>query len=294
LAPNLQRERRLQKKLELNNVGDGPHQKGAEFMRLKTFLLVLCSISLSSYAELSIPDKMTHETTVSPNQTITETIPIRNKGDKPITVKVTPSDYLYSEKEGTDFPVVGTCSRSNGKWITSSKTSFEVPPKSTVPFTYTIQVPDDPTLEGTYWSVFLIEPVIKPGEIDQDKKTAVGVHTVMRYGVQIINNIKGTGKTDLKISQNTMSYEQSRNLFMVSVENPGSLSISPDFSVELFDEQGKSSGRFSGGKKRILPNCEVQYMVDLTKAEKGKYKAIALFDSGTEELFGSQFDIEVK
>ncbi|MBX9924336.1 MAG: hypothetical protein K2Y01_09520 [Rhabdochlamydiaceae bacterium] len=257
-------------------------------------LLSLCLLlqPLLQGASLLIPGSLTHETVVSPKQKVEGSIPIQNEGDSPLKIQVTLADYLFNSKGESFFPSAGTCPRSNTSWIQTNKMQFEVAPHATYSFAYTLQVPDDPSLEGSYWSIFLIEPV-EENSVSPEQKQSLGVQTVIRYGVQVLTHLGKTGSYDLKITDKKIVQEKELKTFAISVDNIGTHSLSPALTLELIQTTGKKMGRFETVKQRILPSCSTTYQVDLSSVPQGKYKAMLILDHGENALFGAQYDFSL-
>ena len=255
------------------------------------FLIVCFFIKTSLFASnLLVPGSLTHENKVVLTQEIEGSIPIQNESDKPITVKVSLSDYSFNSKGESLFSSMGSNPRSNSSWIQTNKMLFEIAPHSTYSFAYTLKVPNEKSLSGTYWSIFLIEPV-EASLQSPDKKQSLGVQTIIRYGVQIITHVGDSGTCDLKILTKQIIKENAKKFFSLQVENPGTRSLSPVMSIELVDLSGKKIGRFETVKQRILPTCSVSYQVDLSTVVDGKYKAMVFLDNGDNAFFGAQYDL---
>src|SRR3989339_1828671 len=237
------------------------------FRSILAFCFFVFTISLQA-ASIVVPGSLTHENKISLKQVLQNSIPIQNDSDKSVTVKVTLADYLFNFKGESYFPDQGTSPRSNASWIKTNKMYFEIAPHTTYSFPYTLEAPNDPSLKGTYWSIFLIEPVeetFSPAE----KEQSLGVQTIIRYGVQVITHIGQTGSYDLKILNKTLVKEDEKKTLILNVENIGTLSQSPLLTLELIDSLGKKVGRFETSKQRILPNCSTSYRVDLSTVSKG-------------------------
>ena len=68
---------------------------------------------------------------------------------------------------------------------------LSVPANGTVQVNYTVAVPDDENLSGTYWSVMMVEgiPAGSPESSNPDdsaKNVGVGIRQVFRYGIQLV------------------------------------------------------------------------------------------------------------
>jgi len=244
-------------------------------------------------ANVVIPGSLTQENRGTPKQVLQGTIPIQNLGDEVAVVKVTLSDYLFYAKGETIFPTKGSTPRSNALWIQPTSSQIEIAPKTTFSFPYTLQIPDDPTLEGTYWSIFLVEPIEDPSSLSKKEKS-LGIQTIIRYGVQIVTHVGNQGSHALKIIDKQLMKEQDTCTFSLSVENTGTLMQTPSLLVEILDIRGKKISKLESPKQRIFPSCSVTYHVDLTSLPQGEYKAMAILDQGESSLFGAQYDLHIQ
>ena len=256
------------------------------------YIGIFLGVLVQGYAaSILIPTSLTQENQVVTGQTIHGMIPIQNNGEEKVTVRVTLADYLFNAKGESSFPSKGTCPRSNSSWLKTTKMYFEVAPHATYSFPYTIEVPSDASLEGTYWSIFLIEPVEEKNS-PSDKEKSLGIQTIIRYGVQVITHI-GKGSYNLKVLDKKIVQEGDKKTFTISVENPGTLMQAPVMSVELVDKEGKKVGRFEAAKQRILPSCSVSYQVDISTIPSGNYTAMVILDHGESAFFGAQYQVEM-
>lgn len=263
------------------------------FMRCIWYIFIGTFLLSSLQGAITVPGGLTHEYTVTSSQIVEGVIPIQNEGDQEIVVNITPADYYFSSQGASEFPSAGTNPRSNTSWIRSSSSQVTIPPHSTFQFSYALHVPSAPSLEGTYWSVFLIEPIELPLQTPKEKQS-LGIQTIIRYGVQIITHIAHSGYYDLKITSKELAQQDSLKTLTIHVENTGTRMQAPLFSIELADETGKKVGKFSAAKQRIFPSCSVAYQVDLSSVGKGKYKALVLLDHGEDAFFGAKYDLEIQ
>ena len=88
--------------------------------------------------------------------------------------------------------------------------------------------------------------------------------------------------------------DTAKRVLQVDIGNNGEKLIIPATTVELFDGNGASIGRFDGGRTRIYPACSVRSQVNLTDVPPGKYTAIVLLDGGDDQVMGAQYDLELE
>lgn len=261
------------------------------FLAFLGYAILLSPLYIFS-GSIVVPGSLTHENLVTKGEIVKGIIPVQNDSEEIVTVQVTLTDYSFNSKGESFFPEKGTLKRSNASWISSEKMQFDVAPKSTYSFSYTLQVPEEASLEGSYWSVFLVEPIQNKASAP-DVEKSLGVQTIIRYGVQVITNIGSKGSYELKILDKKIIKEEGKRIFSLSVENPGTLMQTPTLFLELADEKGKKIDRLEAYKQRILPDCSVTYQIDLSKIPIGSYKAMALLDHGGNALFGAKYDLQL-
>lgn len=264
---------------------------------MKTSFFLTLSIGLffsipPLLALVTVPGALTHEQKIQKKDSIQGTIPIHNEGDEEAIVKITLTDYLFTAEGQSSFPPAGTSSRSNASWISFGASEVKIAPHSIYNFTYSLKVPDKEELTGTYWSIFLIEPIQEKFS-SSDKKQSLGVQTIIRYGIQVISHAGETGSYNLKILDKKLLKEQESKTFLLDVENSGTKMQSPNLTLEVIDSQGVKTGRFTAEKQRIFPTCSVNYQIDLSSIAPGKYKAMAILDHAETALFGAQYDLDI-
>jgi hypothetical protein len=245
-----------------------------------------------SVAGVSVTSGLTYEKESRPGETYRGAIQLRNNGNAPQEVKIYQTDYLFFCDGRNIYGEPGKCPRSNADWITFSPHRLAIPPKGTSQVNYTVQVPEDKTLTGTYWSMMMIEGISSssPEASRREKdKITVGISQVIRYGAQMRTQIGDTGIRKLKFLKTRLLKENKGRILQLDIENIGERLLKPSLWVELYDEKGKSAGKFEGGKLGVYPATSVRFRIDLSRVPKGKYKAMVVADCGDDDLFGATY-----
>ncbi|MBN1410941.1 MAG: hypothetical protein JW969_08850 [Spirochaetales bacterium] len=251
-------------------------------------------------AAIVISGGLTHEKETPAGTEYKGVIEIQNKGDKAQEVKIYQTDYEFFADGKVMYGEPGKISRSNANWITFSPKRAVVPPNETVPVYYTITVPDDQTLSGTYWSVIMVEPVPEdspessnPTSPDAGNVT-YGIKQVFRYGIQMVTNIQGKGDSKLKFLKPQFKKDYGKKILEIDLENIGTLWVKPDVWVELYDETGVFIGKFTAENKRIYPGLSGRFKVEFTDMPEKKYKALIVADCGGDNLFAINVTLLIK
>jgi hypothetical protein len=264
----------------------------------KPFIYLFLLAASGAFAGgIHVVDDLTKEATVRPGDEIRGTIAVRNSGDRPGEVKVYQTDYLFYFDGLNIYGEPESVPRSNCSWIAFSPQQFVVPAGERAMIYYTIQVPKDGNLFGTYWSMLMVEP-IPDGTLapmtSQSGEVTMAVKTVMRYAVQIVTHIGDSGKREIKFADKQLIRKDGKWVLQLDVENTGERWLRPWVRAELYDDQGSHVGRFDGGRCRIYPACSVRQCVELADLPSGKYHALIVVDNGDDSVCGAQYALEIK
>lgn len=247
-------------------------------------------------AGVSVVGGLTRETIVQPGKTYQGTILLKNGSASPEIVKAYQTDYLFSSDGKTIYGPPGKDDRSNARWITFAPSRVEVLPGDSAALHYTISVPADKETLGTYWSMLMVEIIPKdsPEAAATGKaRPAVGVQQVIRYGIQMVTNIGATGTSEVKFDAKLVR-DSGKRLLQVDVENTGQRWLRPFVWAELYDENGRSMGRFEGNRIRVYPGTSARSTIDLNDLPDGTYKALVVADAGGTDVFGTTYTLKLE
>lgn len=266
---------------------------------MKPFLFFFCSMFLAAtlHANITVVGTLARTVTIRPGALFEGVILLHNNdAHSPGDVHLSQTDYFFAADGRNDYGEPGKNARSNANWFTITPSRVRLAPGETQTVRYKGRAPSDLKLRGTYWSMIMVEPsapaAITPvGKPDQ---IAVGLGTMVRFGVQIVTNVGGDANRSLKILDKTLVREGGKRALQIDVANDGEQVLIPAVNVELFDAKGVSLGRFDAGRSRIYPGCSVRAKTDLTQVPPGKYTAMVLLDSGEADVMGAQYELELQ
>jgi hypothetical protein len=258
-------------------------------------LVFLCSAT-TSLAGVSVVGSLTRENTVVPGDRYEGDILLRNSGDESVEVRIYKKDYLFYADGRNLYEEPGSTPRSNAEWLTIQPAQLTVPPKGTGAFHYTVQIPKNHDLKGSYWSLLMVEPMVPPAVLpgQQKNKVSVGLQTVIRYAIQIVTDFGDSGEWQLRFRDKKLVMSEGKRLFELDIENVGERWLSPMVWIELYNAEGVPAGRFESSQKRIYPGCSVRHQMDLTGVPAGIYNAVAIADNKDDHVFGGQYEIHIK
>jgi hypothetical protein len=262
---------------------------------LAIILLVLAAAI--SRADVSVVSSLSQRATLTPGGSTTGSIRLHNSSTVAQQVRLYQTDYQYAANGSNQYGDPGTTPRSNAKWITYTPAQLEVPAGSDMEVAYTITVPPDTALIGSYWSLLMVEPLAPeppppaPGETGQIQ---VGIKTVIRYAVSLRTDIGTVGARHLKFGARQLVAQEGKLYLQFDAENTGDFACSPTPWLEAFAADGTSLGRLQGAKIGLLPGCSARYTIDVTSLPKGSYDALFVLDNGDQYVFGTSLKLAIE
>lgn len=232
---------------------------------------------------------LTYLNTFKPGESAQVRISLISDRNTPEMVDLKLCDYWCNSDGQHFFEEVGKQVRSNAHWIKLGSHREIVNPGETRDFYFTINVPQDNALKGSYWSVLLIEPYDALQTLSESEH-GFQLHVKIRYAFHIVSNV-GVGTPALKIVDKGMQEIKGKKYFMADVANTGDWFLNPKMTVKLLDKKGKLEKSMETQTDRLYPGSSVRYLADGEGIFEGKYTAFLLLDNGDGRLFGDTFEI---
>lgn len=263
--------------------------------RLLHLILATLALAGSSQAGVVVIGSLARTNTIKPGEAFEGVILLKNTDKQDADVRVFQTDYLCYADGSNDYGEPGKAPRSNAGWITLSPSRVKLVPGETVPVRYKGHAPADPKLQGTFWSMIMVEPNSTPAITPEGKpdQVAVGLQTTIRFAIQIVTEVGQSGTRSLQVQDKRLVQGGGKRALELDIANDGERLLIPAMTVELFDQSGASIGRFDAGRARIYPACSVRAKVDLTDVPLGKYVAMVLLDSGDAQVMGAQYELDI-
>jgi hypothetical protein len=270
-------------------------------MRRVAYFIIVAACSMLfirgvASADISIEGGLTYENISRAGDTYQGVIMVKNQGDTPQELKIYLTDYKFNYQGETTYGEPGKDARSNARWVSFSPSRLTIPPRDKATINYTITVPGEESLIGTYWSMLMIECIPETSQEaslpQKEKKLSMGITQIMRYGVQLITEIGDSGTKKMKFLQTKLLKEKDERILQVDVENEGERLLRPQLWTELYAADGASLGRFQGEQSRIYPGTSKRFRVDITKVPIGTYKALVVADCGENDIFGITYTLK--
>ncbi len=266
----------------------------SNYTKVATFFITLSFaflFQISAYCSIVVINGLTHIHQASEGEVIRGIIEVQNTGFETKAVRVYQKDYLFSHKGEVYYNEPGSNIRSNAAWVDFSPAYLELAPQQKTVINYEITIPTGQELSGSYWSILMIEGILPISP--ELPKGGVNISTIMRYAIQLATNIGETGTNNLEFIEAKLDKIDGNTVGSIAVVNSGERLLTPEVSIELFNEVGESISIVKATKKKIYPGTSTRFYLELADLPKGKYEAVILADCSEEDVFGLNLSLSL-
>lgn len=258
--------------------------------------LTLPPASARAQPQVGLLGDLVHSYTVSPGQTVEGLLVLTSSSDRPQEVRLYLQDYGTDGDGRPAYSQPGHRLRSNAGWIRLGQERVVVPPGQQLAVAYTIQVPADASLSGTYWSVLMVEPAGAEALVPPNSGGGrrVAILQVWRYAVHIITDIGATGDARLTFVRPRLMEEQGGLVLQVDLVNDGQRWLRPRVWLEVYDQEGALAARAEAPPPRLYPGDVSRQRLALGSLAPGSYQALLVADNGDAHVFAVRYTFTVR
>jgi hypothetical protein len=231
-----------------------------------------------------------------PGESFTGTIPVTNTSEEPVALRVYVGDWVRvpGQTSGYDFDEEGGKEpRSLVPWMIFSPERVTLEPAETRDLTYEVDIPDDWSLEGSYWGVIFIEgiPSEEPDIVSTGEgEVSVGIRTVFRYAIQIYATILDTETRDASFTALNMAPAEGGFDATAVFENRGNIFLRPKVWLEMHNTAGDVVYEQNFAGQTVLPESALDFAFELRNLpiESGEYLVMIIADYGVATFIAAQ------
>jgi len=236
------------------------------------------------------------EFTVQPGDRFTGSIPVTNSSEEQIALRMYIGDWIPIEGRTSGYNFVeegGQLERSLMGWMTFSPERMTLEPGETREVVYEVNIPADPSLNGSYWAVIFIEripeeePELTPIE---EGETRIGIRTVFRYAVQVYATVAGSENREATFTAMTMEPIENGFKAVATMQNNGNIYMRPKVWLEMKDITGEVVYTHEHEEQTVLPGTARDFVFELKSLpiESGEYLVMVIADYGLPTLIAAQ------
>lgn len=260
-------------------------------LSLRFLFLLLLLNSFTATAKIVVLNGLTHIHNTGSGQVVTGKVQVKNVGLKPEKVLVYKKDLLQTCDGKTDFAESGSQERSSAKWLETNIDEKLLKEGEEYEILYTIRIPQESSLSGSYWSMLMIEGA---DPVNEELQKGVSIGSKIRYAIQVITDIGITENPKLSF-ENILFKKISPQVKTVNVKlkNPGKFMVRPKLLLEIYSKDGQKLKVLESTSQKVYPLSCKDYEIEIKDLPKGTYDAILVADYGA-DLFGTNLVIEIE
>ncbi|MGH7617017.1 MAG: hypothetical protein ACREPM_07315 [Gemmatimonadaceae bacterium] len=235
------------------------------------------------------------ERSTAPGESYQGQLLVKNMTSTTQEARIYQTDFTFAADGRTGYGTPGTAPRSNAKWVALGASYVEIPAGATVPVNYTVSVPADSSLKGSYWSMVMVEAIAEgaPESRAPNARVQVGLAIATRYGTQIATNIGASGVSRLAFDSLTATTTaKGTQGLRFDFINTGERANRFVLSLELYNEAGELVKKASQSRGLLYPGTGARQLFDVGTVPHGAYTAVLVADGGGDRVFGGQFKID--
>lgn len=259
-------------------------------LMVTTALYVL--LSSHSYASIVVLNGLTHVYSGNAGDRIEGELILMNTTDLPQQITFKLNDVIFSCETNRFFTDTVSHKQSSLPWFQGSLMDKVLLPKEQFVYKYSIQIPKDQSLKGTYWSALMIEAT-KPVKEEQ-LTTNIQMDTKIRYAIGLITHVNQ--KENVNIDFEAISLNEDIDTvksLKIGISNTSLFMEGVQLSLEIYDSKGFKVGERKSKREMVFPGACQQYELDISDLEKGEYECILTADS-RKEFIGTNINLSVQ
>lgn len=262
-------------------------------------LVILLVVPALSASVIQLNDGLYYEHTLHWGESLQSTLNIHNPTLQVQTVMLYQMDERF-EQGVPDYLPPGSRQRSNAPWLELGAEHIILPPQSTVSVPYRLQIPNDPQLSGSYWSIVMVQAVQEIElELAEQPLSGLRVQQLFRTAARIVTHIvtDPPARPQLNVQHSRLvSSEDVPIQLELSLANDGDVALHLHIFAEVIGANGDQLGRFFPRleQARLLPNHSVQRHIDFSELPPGQYEVIVVAENHDGHVFGARYQILIE
>ncbi|MEP2278741.1 hypothetical protein [Maribacter sp.] len=257
-------------------------------MKFTKLIFILLS-SFYSFANVAVVNGLTHIYSGTSGDVISGEIVLVNYSSSQERVTFELQEAIYSCDMDRRFTTLEKPVSSSSSWVTNNVNEHVLAPKEQYVLKFSIQIPKDTELQGSFWSVLMVS-VEKPikEEIVNDN---IGLGTKIQYAVGLITHVNSFDEVNIEFEDVLAPDVNNKNL-QIKLKNKGRFAEATELSLEVYNEQGDKIKEFTSKRLLVFPDLCRDYNLNLSELPKGKYDCVLIAES-RESFTGTNLQLNI-
>ncbi|MEQ6122527.1 hypothetical protein [Reichenbachiella sp. MALMAid0571] len=259
---------------------------------LIALLIILSIASKAALASVSIMNGLSHMYNGNSGDVIQGQVVLVNTSDQSQRVKFELNEALFSCTSGRVFTEKSTHVQSSSTWFEGEVMEKVLSPREKYVYRFTIRIPEDPSLRGSYWTALMVS-VEKPIR-EEIMNNGIGLNTKVRYAVGLLTNVNEFDEVTLDFEEVDLDTDSPKykNELGIKIRNNGIFIEGVALVLEVYNDAGKRVAVFETDRNMVFPGVCKTYSLDISSLPAGKYECLLLADA-REEFTGTNLSLQL-
>lgn len=263
-------------------------------MKTKLLIIVFFTIFVNSlYSNVAITNGLTHIYSGSSGDVISGEVILVNGSTEEQYITFELNDAIFSCTTNRIFTKEYTHPQSSINWFESNITDKVLAPKERYVYRFTIKIPKDKTLRGSYWSALMVhlENPIREDSINGN----IGLDSKITYAVGLLTHVNTFDELNINFKDITISENENSNKKQLEVKlfNKSLFIEGVRLSLEIYDKNGTKIYEAVTDRNMTFPGFCRDYKIDISELISGEYDCVLIADS-REEFVGTNISLTIK
>lgn len=258
---------------------------------MKTIHLVVFFFlaTFSCFSNVSVVNGLTHMHSGSSGDVITGEVILVNYGTVPERVTFSIADAIYDCEKPRIFSEKVSHALSSASWVTNHVNERVLAPKEEYVLKYTIAVPKDAELSGSYWSVLMVsvERPIREESVHQN----IGLDTKIQYAVGLITNVNSADSVQIDFADVLSPGKEDKSL-EVKIKNNGQFAEATTLTLEVYNQEGEKVKEYATKRLLVFPSVCRAYKLNISDLPNGEYECVLVAEA-RESFIGANLKLQI-
>ncbi|SHJ84488.1 hypothetical protein SAMN04487911_14411 [Arenibacter nanhaiticus] len=262
-------------------------------MKIRYFSFFIC-IFLSNlvFSNITVLNGLTHTYNGRSGQVISGEVILINSSSEEERVTFELNDAIFYCDAPRVFTNEETHNRSSNDWFKAELMDVVLNPKEKFVYRFTISIPHDQELRGSYWTVLMVnaEKPIKEEALTEN----IGLNTKMRYAVGLLTHVNDFDAVNLEFNDlqlGAKTADTNANLD-ITLQNHSLFIEEVLLSLEVYDQNGVKVYEGKSTRKKIFPGVCASFKLDISMVPEGDYECVLIADA-REEYIGTNISLQL-
>ncbi|PIB34031.1 hypothetical protein BFP72_00590 [Reichenbachiella sp. 5M10] len=251
-------------------------------MKHLILFLFLIGTTLQSQGSVTVLNGLSHMYSGQSGEEIRGHVVLLNTSDQTERVRFELNEAIFSCDSSRVFTNREAHSQSSSAWFASDVMDKELAPNEQYIYDYSIHIPEDESLQGSYWTVLMVS--VENSVSAEQLMSGVSIDSKVRYAIGLMTHVNAFDQVqldfdDVELALDTLDYAQALD---IRLKNDGQFIEGVSLILEVYDMDGEKVTDIYSDRNMVFPGVCKRYLMDISSLPDGEYYCLLLANARDE------------